>query len=315
MPLWAFTVAIAMVGARVGTMPMERELFPAASRQLLLRGTVRGFILRFLHWIALIGTMLLMPDHFSGLAWAIGGAVAAFWLGWTRGLSVMLWKRLRWFEPAPERLRQIVADTSARMGLLCLEVLMSQSPQARAGALINIRQLLFTDRLLAICPDEEVAAICAHELGHLTEPRSVRIARTIQSLAFLPWIFIKPLLHLFSDGAVFGLMAFTWLVPIFSRPMSRKLEVRADQIAKANESDAGVYARALTRLYEASQTPAVNRGTDATHPHLYDRILAAGVTPEFSRPEPPSEMATHGKIAFALLGALIMACAIQMQLQ
>jgi hypothetical protein len=39
-----------------------------------------------------------------------------------------------------------------------------------------------------------------------------------------------------------------------------------------------------------------------THPHLYDRILAAGVTPDFPRPAAASSMAWNGVIFSALAG-------------
>jgi hypothetical protein len=52
-------------------------------------------------------------------------------------------------------------------------------------------------------------------------------------------------------------------------------------------ADSMAYAMSMTKLYQANATPAVMPGKQ-THPHLYDRLLAGGVRPDFPRPRPPS---------------------------
>jgi len=157
---------------------------------------------------------------------------------------------------------------------------------------------------LAFIPDDEVAAICAHELAHLTESKTARCSRSIQMLTFMPWIFFNPLMRAFGFFAFYGLLFTTFGFPRIYRSISRKLESRADQMAKANEGDSGTYARALTRLYEDNLVPAVTAKAQTTHPHLYDRILAAGVTPDFPRPAAAGSMAWNGRIFAALVGML-----------
>jgi Zn-dependent protease with chaperone function len=150
-----------------------------------------------------------------------------------------------------------------------------------------------------------VAAICAHELAHLTEPGRIRLLRQIRTLAYLPWVFFVPLIHTFGIFALYGLIAITILVPRVFGKLSRKLESRADQMAKAEEGDAGTYARALTRIHEDRLIPAVTSKTRArTHPDLYDRLIAAGITPDFPKPPPPTGVAWHGR-AFAILAGLL----------
>ena len=68
----------------------------------------------------------------------------------------------------------------------------------RPFALLSSRQLLFTERLLDLLPDDELASICAHELAHLTESKKARYARSIRILTFLPWMFFNPLIHNFG---------------------------------------------------------------------------------------------------------------------
>lgn len=303
-PLWVFTGIAAMLGAQAGTLPADREVFPRIALHELFNQLLIVFLLRFLIWFVFIMAVVLMPDEFNDMAWQIGGGVVGLWMVWSYGGFVWVGRKLGLFRPAPERLQKVVEDTSARMGVKFREVLLMRSPMAQAAALIQKRKLLFTERLLELCPDDEVAAICAHELAHLTEPKSARYSRSIQMLMFFPWIYFNPLIHTFGIIGFFGLLFTTLIVPRIYKRISRKLESRADQMAKANERDAGTYARALTRLYQDNLAPAVIAKERATHPHLYDRLLAAGVTPDFPRPIAAKTMAWHGSMFAGLAGVL-----------
>jgi Zn-dependent protease with chaperone function len=309
--LWLFTGIVAVLGAHLGTMPMDHEVFPRISFRELVWQAVIGVWLRFLIWFVFFGAVVWMPDQFNLLAFGIGGLVVVLWVIWSRGGLIWFGKKLRLFQSAPERLQKIAADTSVKMNVPFREVLLVRSPMAQAFALPGSRQVLFTERLLVLCSDDEIAAICSHELAHLTESRTARYARSIRILAFLPWVFFNPLIHDFGPIAFSGLLFITIGVPYLSRSISRKLESRADQMAIANEGDAGTYARALTRLYEDGLVPAVMAKNRTTHPHLYDRILAAGVTPEFPRPVAASSMAWNGVIFSALAGMMFAAFVIR----
>jgi Zn-dependent protease with chaperone function len=310
-PLWLFTGIVSVLGAYLGTIPMDHEIFPRISLRDLLRQAVIGILLRFLIWVVFFGAAILMPNRFNLLALGIGALVVALSVIWSRGGLIWFGKKLGLFQPAPERLQKITVDTSAKMNVPFREVLLMRSPIAQAFALPNSRQLLFTERLLALCTDAEVAAICAHELAHLTESKTARYSRSIRLMTFLPWIYFSPLMHNFGPIAFYGLCFVTIGVPYLYRSISRKLEFRADQMAKANESDAGIYARALTRLYEDGLVPAVMAKNRATHPHLYDRILAAGVTPDFPKPVAAGSMAWNGVIFAALMGMMFAAFVIR----
>jgi hypothetical protein len=68
------------------------------------------------------------------------------------------------------------------------------------------------------------------------------------------------------------------------------------------------YARALERIYEVNLTPAVLGGRPM-HPHLYDRLLAAGVQPSYPRPAPPRRDA-YAAVVVAPLGVFGLAMAV-----
>jgi hypothetical protein len=82
----------------------------------------------------------------------------------------------------------------------------------------------------------------------------------------------------------------------FFKRLGRRLEVRADSTASQHQEEAGVYAQALERLYEMNHMPAVMPNNKTVHPHLYDRLLAAGMTPAYPRPAKPETLSWHGAI-------------------
>jgi hypothetical protein len=58
-------------------------------------------------------------------------------------------------------------------------------------------------------------------------------------------------------------------------------------------------------MYEGNLVPAVLRGRRLTHPHLYDRLVAAGLAPAYPRPAPPSET----RAALAAVASVVVALA------
>jgi Zn-dependent protease with chaperone function len=160
---------------------------------------------------------------------------------------------------------------------------------SNAAALPLARQLIFTEKLLATHPDEEIKAICAHELGHLNESRKVLFVRTLVALSLFPLVFLKPVSALagMANGILLLLLPVLVLLLVGFR-LGRRMEKRADRIAVEDQYvEPAVYARALERLYQTNQMPAVMpRRAHKIHPDLYDRMLAAGVTPDFPKPPP-----------------------------
>jgi hypothetical protein len=51
--------------------------------------------------------------------------------------------------------------------------------------------------------------------------------------------------------------------------------------------------------------PAGMPGKRQVHPHLYDRLLAAGVTPDYPRPKPPTSLHWTTGLMYAVLVILV----------
>jgi hypothetical protein len=82
------------------------------------------------------------------------------------------------------------------------------------------------------------------------------------------------------------------------------MEIRADVFGSWLHEDKSIYARALAKLYRANELPAVMSRKRLVHPHLYDRLRAAGITPDFPRPDPP---ARWGSMVASLIVVMNMA--------
>ncbi|MEO6035221.1 MAG: M48 family metalloprotease [Verrucomicrobiota bacterium] len=304
LPSWIFIALFSSIGVLIGTMPMDREVFPRITMSDLLRQAGTGSFFRLLSYFVFLGAAALMPNEFNLQVPLILSAVILLWVFWSRELWLRVASKIGYLQPPPDRLQRTVNDCANRMNVTVRETLVLRFPLAQAFALPDTRKLLFTERLLELLTDEELATICSHELGHLTEKPGDYLKRYIILLTYLPWLLFKPMIHNFGALGFFILLGTTILVPKISRKLSHKLETRADEMAKTNEGDPGLYARALTRLYEDALLPAVVAKEQLTHPHLYDRLLAAGVTPDYPRPRPASSMGWNGWFFAMAVGAL-----------
>jgi Zn-dependent protease with chaperone function len=309
-PHWIFMLLATAAGAVVGTLPMSLELFPQIPLKDLFRLTAAHWLMRFAVWLIFFGTIAVMPGEFTVRGFIIAAMFVILCYLWSHNGWIWTERKLGLFVPPPERLQNIVRNTAGAMNVPVREFWVMRSSGSQAFALPATRTLLFTDRMLAVLSDDELAAVCAHELAHLTEAKTEYYKRYIQWLTFLPWLFFKPIVHVCGVFGYVILLLISTMAPRVYRDISRKLEVRADEMAKAQEHDPGTYARALARIYQDNMVPAVTAGR-GTHPHLYDRLVAAGVTPDFPRPAAAKLRTWYGSLLSWLLAFLAMALVIK----
>jgi Zn-dependent protease with chaperone function len=257
------------------------------------------------HLLVLFALLACFPSTFDAraLALLVVGAVALALFAWGGGLSVA--RAVGLARRRSARLAAVVERAAARVGTRPRAVYELSALFANALAFPLSKRLAFTDGALAALDDEELTAVCAHELAHLTEPPRLVLGR----VAPLALVLALPLARLISSAE--GLIAFeaafvaAALVAGLGRRLSRGLEGRADELARAHEGEPGAYARALAKIYEVNLVPPVLGGKGATHPHLYDRLEAAGSPPGYERPPPPpSRLFARSALATLLLAAL-----------
>lgn len=299
--LWALVFVCGLLGTLLGNYPMDRDTHYDLAFRPWAHEVVAGLLLKFSTLGVYLGAFFLMPAEWDWRAAVITVVFLGLLLALQFGLAIRLMRALRLLRPASPRLQGLVDETATALGVKVRATWELARCDANAMAFITTNELAFTDGLLVYCPDDELKAICAHELGHLTEGRLTLAARLLGSLIFAPLIFLNPVYHQWGLYGVAGLVLAVLAVLNLRPRLSRKMEKRADEIAQESVAGTTIYARALERLYQVNCMPAVlKKAAERTHPDLYDRMLAVGLTPHYPRPAPPREQGWTSKVLTVL---------------
>ena len=225
--------------------------------------------------LLLVGiAFLAMPPHFGWRTWAIAGVLLAILLSLILGLTVKILRWAHMVQPAPVRLHDIAMRAATRAGVKLHIVWVNQGPLANAFALLPMKDMLFSERLVEAMSDEELDSICAHEASHLTESKWVFIGRLSGVLALYPLIFAFPVVHQIGLPGVLMLLMATVALVFLPRQLARRMEKCADAGAVLQAVDPAVYARALEKIYQTNWMPAaMPRRSRLPHPDLYDRMV------------------------------------------
>lgn len=255
-------------------------------------------------WLA-VGLALGGPADFASdplwaWAWYGLGSLALVW--YLVAGCVFVLRVAGLLTDGDERLRRLLAAAEQSCGHTVRRVLLLRAPIANAAAMPHRNEIVVTTRALHQLTDDELTAILLHEVGHLREaPHSVWM-RAAFVAPFLVVAWSRPIVAMVGYvGLTVAILGSLVLMVRAVRRLAPR-EVEADRHAQAHEPGQGSYARALERLHEIGLVPAVMPGKVHTHPHLYDRMLAAGVTPSFPRPLPPTrslrQIAPFGLLAW-----------------
>lgn len=308
---WIALGIISFLGALLGCFPLDRRLFPRLDFRTWCQQTIVWWGIRLGIWVFLGLGVILMPAEFGWKTILVAASYMLVHCLFTWGLFLRYLRVLKFVKPAGPRLQTIVDATVSNMGGAYIRATWEMGGRlALAFAFPVTRELAFSERALEICSDEEIAAVCAHEIAHLKESKWVLAARLFGSLIFLPIIFISPVVSNFGLWGLLVLYLLMFAILIFTRLLSRKMEKNADEQARKVQSNEGVYARALEKFYRENLLPAVNVNNRQTHPHLYDRLLAAGITPDFPRPKRPKRLTLTGwAFVFAFVSFTVLSVA------
>jgi Zn-dependent protease with chaperone function len=298
--VWIFMVAAAaLAGCIVGSRVASRGLpLSDTVRRGGLRATLTHLLL-FPGWPSLFLVMALTIRRGLGAeSLAIAGAAVLLNVVLMLGGSVAILRMTGLLKPVDEPLQRASREQAAADGVPLRHVLQMDLPMANAFAFPWTKDLGFTRSTLAVLNGKELHSVIAHELGHLKEGLATRGSRLIGLLAFFtfglaPAAFIngQPLVAL-------GLFAGYLVVSRIASRVHKRLEVSADEQAHRAESEmkgeeqeeVGAYASALEKIHKANLIPAV-LAPRSPYPSLYDRMISAGVTPDFPRPEAPRRLA------------------------
>lgn len=295
--LWGLVLAAGFLGTLLGNYPMDRATNPGLSFRDWKNEVVASWIMQLSSWGVYVLAALVMPVHFSWATLAITAAFFAVFFAQQFGGAIRLMRLLGLVRPASARLQALVDTTSAAMGVPVRATWELTSSAANAFAFVTTRELGFSRKLVAVCTDDELRAICAHELGHLSETRWTLAGRLMGALTLFPMIYARPAWALAGGGGLGFLGLLVLGIWYGNLRLARSMEKRADHVAREGVEDAASYARGLERLHRTNLAPAVLKpGAAQTHPNLYDRMLAAGVTPDYPRPAVPDNFGWSGTV-------------------
>lgn len=250
-----------------------------------------------------LGLGLLAPRELYSPAMILWTAAALLLFGLAmRGSTLRLGRALGIVRPASERLKRIVAGAAGQSDVKPRGVYELCWPMVNAAAFPAGSLLVFSDAALRELDDDELAAVTAHELGHLGESRQVLALRGLQALVFLPLAALRPIAVAYGETGYLLLVALALVVTISLKRTMQRMEQRADRQASEQPEQAAAYVRALEAIYRSNGMPAV-LWRRATHPHLYDRLTAAGHSPDYPRPKPPP----RGRMYVGWIGAMVLA--------
>lgn len=273
------------LGAKLATRGLR---VPAVADGGWMRGLVaRSFLFPAGPTIFLI-MVLTWNDGLTTRSWMIAAGFLVLDFALVMGGSVALLRALGLLKPMgdPDR-NQVIREQAEKQGVPIRGVFEVALPSVNAFAFPWTRDVAFTVSAMRVLDDAEVRSVAAHELGHLKGKTSIRWMM-FAGLPSLVMIGLAPA-AMRSGLPLVGLGFFLLHVAVarLLARISRKFEHEADAEAKTGEHEDGVYARALEKIHESNLIPAVIP-PNASHPSLYDRMLAAGVAPDFPKPPAPS---------------------------
>ncbi|HEY1083239.1 MAG TPA: M48 family metalloprotease, partial [Prosthecobacter sp.] len=169
---WVLGLILALL---LGSYPAVREIEPRYTwgvwvRQMAWTLLVQGGALGLFLWL-----LFTMPEEMQAAdGWRAAGGIAVIAV-----IVSGIWMPpvMRLFSdahPQKERLARVVAEASVTSGVTPRYVWLATTPHANAFALVYIRGIVVTTRLMEVVSDEELKAVILHEMAHLREGWAVR---------------------------------------------------------------------------------------------------------------------------------------------
>lgn len=287
---WSTTLLFGLagfVGGLAGNYLPSRRCHPGLSLQDYAGACLKA-------WIFPIGLVSSGPllSWGMGSEWSLRSAVVvglylAAYLGFVTIGWIGLLRRCGAFAAVPPEIEALVREQASLRNVPVKEVLFLRDFRALAFALPIQRMVLLTRRLVDLLTPWELRSIVDHELAHLDESRGVLVGRVLGSMAFAPVAFLGVAATWYGIAGIAGCYGAWIIIGFGSRRLARAMELRADRFATEGPETGAVYARALEKLYAENLIPASGIARGQTHPDLYDRMLAAGIQPDFDRPAKP----------------------------
>ena len=299
---WITAWAGGLCGALLSTFTFEHAVEPRLRFGPWLESLLWGAAIQLVSYGIVIALMITLPRHLGPGDWALLLGGSAIFIVVKVGLLLPILALFGKPKSLDPRVHDVVMRCQEVFGVKVSRAGVIHTPMANAFAVPLTRDVIVTSRLLEILNDAELDTVMRHEFAHLLEPRRVIVGRCLNAIAWLPVVLIHPSVGWLGPSGPFVV----FLAPLFllkaGAKLAQRMEVRADNMVLESLGNPADYASALSKLHEANQMPVVMPGQNSVHGHLYDRILATGLTPDYPRPQPPAK---GGRLGWALLTLLV----------
>jgi Zn-dependent protease with chaperone function len=285
-PWWALGVPAAVL---VFLMSMRLEY--GFERDVLgqpVGGAARHMAVGMIRLAAYAGIALLLvlaPGRLSSPMMPVWLACAVL-VGLALRYQLVILRGLTLAQPADEGLRAIVRRVGAEAGYDVDRVVVIDSHMPNAFAMSWLRTVGFTSRALEVLEPEQVGAVAAHEIAHLQERRSVTVLRQLMHFVWIPLAAARPILATWGAAGLAAVVLVVLAVAVANARMRSRMERLADVVARDHTHGSEAFGSALASIYRTGLVPAVLRRDP--HGHLHERLVAAGVEPDFDPPPAPS---------------------------
>jgi hypothetical protein len=161
--------------------------------------------------------------------------------------------------------------------------------------------IVVTTGLVSVLTHDQIRTVLRHEHAHAAESAASWVGRIVPVAALIAF---GPLSTMLLRGAgdigalLVLVVVFSGLLVAVKRLEARGRALEADADHHAAQDDPHLYAGSLETLYRVTGLPATNRR--GSHPPLYDRLLSAGVQPDYPRPDPPGRRPVLAGLGLAL---------------
>lgn len=295
--LVAGVAVAASVGAVLGTFPITLATLAGFSWRDWPAALCLWRYPMLLFWVM----ALAMPARMGWEAWAgVAGLLA--WVVAVNRWPVKLGGAGSRPVPAPAELLARVRNLARQVGVPLRGLFLMRKGPVNAFTFPVSQEIAVAEELIHVLTPRELDTILIHELAHLRESPWVTLPRVAAGNSHLVLLFLKPATAAFGYAGLGALMLAWVLLPRAFDRWSRSLESRAD--ARAAGLDPATYASALLKLHQQALMPAVLE-QPGSHPHLYDRLLACGITPDFPRPQPAAALTLGGPLVSGAFGLLL----------
>jgi hypothetical protein len=243
--------------------------------------------------------LVLLPPTVPTIATVLFlGAIGVGFATW--GGGVLVARMLGLARPALPRATNAANWAGERVGVRSAAVYELVWMRVTVDSFVFSRFLIVSSAAAELLTDEELFALSVREMTFFQQPWLTGGLKVFySSLIYFMLACVAIGTRVGGNAMLYGCIV-GFVCSYLTRPFTRRLQLKADQLAARSVIDPASALKALERQYELNLKNVVAVTGGHREPHLYDRMVAAGIVPAYPRPLPPSV----GKIVLAIAAAL-----------